>query len=199
MDDNITKNEFYIYFNKLLNLNCDNEVREFLNTEFWHLKDKDGLTILHKACYLEMINIVRIIIEILFFKKKESFAKEYINTMSLMGYTALHFASYRGHIDLIKLLIEHGANHEIQNNKGLSVLHIAAQGDMLESIIYFKIKFDMSFDVRDKEGSTPLHWACYSGSERVVGYLLTHSININSRDDSGMTPLHLAVFSGNFL
>lgn len=45
------------------------------------------------------------------------------------GFTALHFASFRGNITLIKLLIENGADKFVKNNFGINVMHVAAQGD----------------------------------------------------------------------
>ena len=46
-------------------------------------------------------------------------------------------------------------------------------------------------------GSTALHWACYTGSEAAVIFLLSWNLNINAQDREGITPLHLAVMSGN--
>ena len=45
------------------------------------------------------------------------------------GFTALHFASYRGNIGMIEFLIKKGAQIDTLNNHGMNVLHIGAQGD----------------------------------------------------------------------
>lgn len=42
------------------------------------------------------------------------------------GFTALHFASFRGNINIINLLLDHGADMNIRNNFGINVLHVAA-------------------------------------------------------------------------
>jgi ankyrin repeat protein len=39
------------------------------------------------------------------------------------------------------------------------MLHIAAQGDSPYSIAFFK-KMGISINSRDREMTTPLHWAC---------------------------------------
>lgn len=44
-------------------------------------------------------------------------------------------------------------------------------------------------------GSTPLHWACYTGSLTVASMLLAWKANLNLKDVSGMRALHLAVES----
>lgn len=52
--------------------------------------------------------------------------------------------------------------------------------------------------VEDSKGSTPLHWACYSGSESAVNALMAWEAEIDCQDKIyGLTPLHLAVLSGN--
>ena len=47
----------------------------------------------------------------------------------------------------------------------------------------------------DDEGSTPLHWACFAGSDTASYYLQSWNCHVNARDAVGNTPLHLAVKS----
>ena len=55
----------------------------------------------------------------------------------------------------------------------------------------------MNLNVKDQKGSTPLHWACYIGSENAVNFLCSWNVEINLTDIEGhLTPLHLAVMSG---
>ena len=51
------------------------------------------------------------------------------------GFTALHFASFRGNIQIIQLLIEHQADIYLLNGHGLSMIHVAAQGDQAISLV----------------------------------------------------------------
>ena len=87
------------------------------------------------------------------------------------GFSALHFASFKGSLALIKLLMDAGADKYCVNNFGINVLHTAAQGDQPLSLLYFK---EQGLDLRstDNRSSTPLHWACYSKSEVALVYLL---------------------------
>lgn len=122
--------------------------------------------------------------------------KNWINEKSEQGNTALHYASYRGNIEIISKLIDNGAEVEVVNNRGLNVLHMAAQGNQPGSLIYFKEKFSMNIQSVDDLGSTPLHWACYTGSEISVLFLTSWNIKLDSQDREGLTALHLAVMSG---
>ena len=45
------------------------------------------------------------------------------------GFTPLHFASFHGNIELIRLLIGYDANIFSVNKQGINMLHVAAQGD----------------------------------------------------------------------
>ena len=51
--------------------------------------------------------------------------------------------------------------------------------------------------VKDKNGSTPLHFAARRGNEEIVKVLLEHpKVCVNVIDGSGKTPLHLACSEG---
>jgi ankyrin repeat protein len=125
-----------------------------------------------------------------------SMVKNWVNARSDQGFTALHFASYRGNYELISLLIDEGAEVEVINNEGLNVLHMAAQGNQPLSLVFFKEKYKMNLMSVDEVGSTPLHWAAYTGSKEAFIYLLSWNVDVNAQDKEGLTPLHLAVISG---
>lgn len=50
------------------------------------------------------------------------------------------------------------------------MLHLSAQSDKIKTFIYYRNKIPIN-DLDDRK-STPLHWAAYSGSEKVTQYLL---------------------------
>lgn len=69
---------------------------------------------------------------------------------------------FRGNSKIAFLLEKHGADIYTINTQGLTVLHIAAQGDSPLLMFYYLNK-GLKISVADSKGSTPLHWACYSG------------------------------------
>lgn len=73
----------------------------------------------------------------------------------------MHYASFQGNVDAIYALLEHGADWRMLNNNGLNMLHVAAQGDTAPPLYLFKT-LGLDINSKDKRGSTPLHWACYS-------------------------------------
>jgi len=48
----------------------------------------------------------------------------------------------------------------------------------------------------DKEGLTPLSWACLKGQKNVVQFLVEKGAVIDHTDRNGRTPLDLAAFYG---
>ena len=119
---------------------------------------------------------------------------QWINTpsQSEQGFYPLHFASFHGNIQLIKLLMRNKADHTVKTSEGINMLHVAAQGDQAYSLTYFKYK-GLSIMSKDKERSTPLHWACCAGSDTASYYLQSWGVDVNAVDFLGYTPLHLAV------
>ncbi len=96
-------------------------------------------------------------------------------------------------------MIENGSEINNLTKSGLSVIHMAAQGNNLVPLIYFHEIHNVNIDLRDLQGASPLHWACYYGSESFLTFLLykyNDKINLNNQDNNGMTALHLAILSG---
>ena len=108
--------------------------------------------------------------------------------------TPLLYATFKGSYEKVNILIEHGAKVEMRNFMGLSVMHMAAQGDRPNMLIYFKDKFGFSIIDRDFPGNTPLHWACHMSAENSINFLLSWMNDINILDRKGQTPLHLGIY-----
>ena len=113
---------------------------------------------------------------------------------------AIHYASFLGNIDIIKYLINYGADINAITYNKLDVIHYAAQGNQPNSLVYFYIfhRNKINLEKKDKFGSTPLHWASYSSAAEMAMYLIYFNANINQQDDNGNTPLHIAVIKNNY-
>jgi hypothetical protein len=74
------------------------------------------------------------------------------------GSTALHCATWKGHQDVVKLLINAGADVNIHNNNehwGTTPLHAAAHANQA-AIAQILLDHGADVNARDKEGRTPL-------------------------------------------
>ena len=188
------------------------ELKDFIldeGNEVWNLKRGEELTILHNACAIDKTNIIEIIIE--YIKKRlkleknssisaeekaknEEIFKNFINAKTQGdNQTALHYASFRGNIKIIKLLIENYADLNALTSNGYNMIHKAAQGNKPSAIIYFNKKYNMDLESTDENKMTALHLAASNGMDNSVIYLLSLGVNPNLQDKFGYTALHYAV------
>lgn len=175
------------------------KIRYFLkntNTKFWEYLDNEGSTILIKLAYIND----KIIFEVLELSKKNLNPKQlsiFVNVKATNGFTALHYASFRGNVNLCEKLIELNADYNTINDNGLNLIHMAAQGDQPETLVLFKDKYKVDFSSKDNVMSSPIHWAAYMGSDICLDYLASWKLPLDTKDKDGFTPLHLAVMTGN--
>ena len=99
---------------------------------------------LHRATFMNMTAVVVTMIDEMKIRlgtDAKTEIKKLINQESSQGFTALHYASYRGNLEIINKLIENGGEVEVSNKRGLNVLHMAAQGNQPSALVFFKEKY----------------------------------------------------------
>jgi ankyrin repeat protein len=111
--------------------------------------------------------------------------------------TPLHLASYGGFVDVVKLLLDKGADSAAVDNDGSTPLHYAAIGGKAETVKLLLEYSKDDIDARDLFGRTSLFWASARGYHEVVEILRLHGSAVDARDHYGATPLLVAVRNGN--
>jgi ankyrin repeat protein len=110
--------------------------------------------------------------------------------------TLLHDAALKGHLEIMELLLSHGADVNSLNAQGATALHdaaLAGQRPAAEALL----KHGANIDARDSEsGATPLHQAASWGRRSVVELLLARHADPRIKDKNGHTALDLAVANG---
>lgn len=126
------------------------------------------------------------------------------------GNSPLHLAAGRGHIGIVVLLVQAGANLEMKNNDGMTPLHSAAHYGS-EAAVLCLLNQGADLEANDPRGRTPLQVATDHGPdeaidlgdatnrrrERVVRLLLERGANDQVRDGEGFTMLHTAAKAAN--
>ncbi|XP_035683124.1 serine/threonine-protein kinase TNNI3K-like isoform X1 [Branchiostoma floridae] len=115
--------------------------------------------------------------------------------MSKNGFSALHLATYRGDIDLMKLLLDHKADISLSGFGGVHPIHIACMCGN-EEVVDLLLEQGASVNAQDVVKFSPLHLACYFGHEKIAETLIRHGADINSPGEVGDRPLHLACAKG---
>jgi len=105
--------------------------------------------------------------------------------------TPLHRASQEGHVEVARVLIEHGADMTVQDERGSTPLHDASRTGHKE-LAQFLLEHGADVTAQDKDGSTPLHQASGSGRMKLAQLLVEHNADVTARDKDGSTPLHRA-------
>ena len=163
--------------------------KDILNMRFTSSKK----TLLIKLVLLEC-NQFTSLFDLIKEKLSENDLRAYVNKPDEDSNTPLLYATFKGSYDKVECLIKNGAKVEMRNFMGLSVMHMAAEGDKPNMLIYFKNKYGFSVNDRDYPGNTPLHWACHMAAENSINFLLSWIDDINILDRKGQTPLHLGIY-----
>ena len=113
------------------------------------------------------------------------------------GITPLEWAARKGHAEVVKALLDNGADANVSRHvDGVTPLYIAAQNGNTKVV---KLLLDNKADVnasRHTDGVTPLYIAALCGHTEVVKLLLDNKADVNARDTDGVTPLYVAALNG---
>ncbi|XP_071098491.1 putative ankyrin repeat protein RF_0381 [Haliotis cracherodii] len=147
------------------------------------LTGDDNETVLHAACDGGNIDIVRHIIG--------DFG---INARGENGHTPLMLAVGGGHTDVVDFLVDHGADVNMVNNGGDSLLHLACEVgnlDMVKRVISY-----VDINLRDNFGWTSLAMAAVEENFAVFKYLKGRGADVTLTDRAGDDVYTLALQGG---
>ncbi|EQB79114.1 palmitoyltransferase ZDHHC13 [Camelus ferus] len=112
--------------------------------------------------------------------------------------TPLHWAIRQGHLPMVILLLQYGADPTLIDGEGFSSIHLAVLFQRMPIIAYL-ISKGQSVNMTDLNGQTPLMLSAHKvlGPEP-TGFLLKFNPSLNVVDKIHQnTPLHWAVAAGN--
>uniref|UniRef100_A0A3Q2XS79 Uncharacterized protein n=1 Tax=Hippocampus comes TaxID=109280 RepID=A0A3Q2XS79_HIPCM len=108
------------------------------------------------------------------------------------GRTALHVASWRGHVDAVDLLLKHGADPNAQDVEGRPPLHSAAWTGRVDVGRRLLLASTVDINLACHQGATALSVAAQQGRADVVALLLEGGADPNHVDKHGRTPVKVA-------
>ncbi|MPC17481.1 Transient receptor potential cation channel subfamily A member 1 [Portunus trituberculatus] len=109
--------------------------------------------------------------------------------------TPLHLACLQGHTDVVRALLEAGADVDARNSSLWTPLDCAsAKGHVF--CVHELLDFDSPLDPIDKTKTTPLQLAAKEGHVAVTRLLLERGASLQACDTSGRNALELAIAAG---
>jgi ankyrin repeat protein len=113
------------------------------------------------------------------------------------GDRPLASAAWHGHLGMVRLLLERGANINATGDGGDTALHLAALWGHYE-VLALLLDKGAETNSRDHYGHTPFMRACFNDHLGVVNMLYQHmqGQGLDDRSDSGWTALHYAARCG---
>ncbi len=119
-----------------------------------------------------------------------------INDTDKQGYTPLHYAAWRGRLEVAKFLIEEYANSIFKYNNGSTLPCNAPLKNHLH-VMKCSIGNRNILEIRDNSGRVPLHCAASNGKLDMVKYFIDEEkVDVNIKDNGYWTPLHWASWGG---
>lgn len=108
------------------------------------------------------------------------------------GATAVNIATYNGHLELVKLLLENKADCMLAEKWGWQPIHRAAAMGRLQ-IVKELLRAGADIEARSNSKQTPLLCAIQERQRDVASFLVAHGANLKARGFKTMSALHLAV------
>ena len=149
--------------------------------------------LLHYACKEGYFPIVEMLLE------ENRF--EDIDCLGQSGQTPLHEAAFECHYDIVKILVEKGANVNAKTSNGYIPLHYVSPSSRENALKIAKLLIEKGSDVQSKtkSNSTCLQFAAKSNMNciKMVKLLISNGAFTNSKDPEMVEACYDAVCSGN--
>lgn len=154
--------------------------------EIFQTFQSEGKTFLHIACSSGHLEIFEFIFE----KCKNH---SLLNAKDKNGFTPLMNATISESDSIMKFLLEHKANVNIQNNDGASAIHFASS-DGSTARMNMLLADGAEVNVMSQSGSA-LHWAAGKGRVDAVKLLLSRGCEVDALSPAGLPAIFLAAVS----
>lgn len=119
-----------------------------------------------------------------------------VNTIDQVKRSLLHHAVHNNLEEMVKLLIEHGADVNCQDYQGYTPLHEVFINPTSNYIIAQLLIAGSDVNIANNSGDIPLHLATNYKAPDIINSLIEYKSDVNKKDNDGNTPLNKAVNTG---
>jgi ankyrin repeat protein len=146
-----------------------------------NIRDTNGQTLLHAAVHGRHSEMVKELLA------HGADANACSNEFPYHTYPA-QIAAYNGSLDILDLLIRHGADLTVETENGCTLIHLAVINDEV-AVIQYLLDHEADIDIPAESGTTPLSSATMHGFREATQLLLQAGANPNAEYACGLTPL----------
>jgi ankyrin repeat protein len=149
------------------------------------IKDDVGWTPMMRASHSGHLSCIQFLVE-------QGAKIEY--TYNRSNHSSLRIAVINSHVDVVSYLLDAGANVDVVNWKGRTLLTEISSSKTLQSATVMRLLLNhvANIDARDNLGRTALIHATYAENTDAVKLLLENSANTMIRDRNNQTALDIA-------
>jgi len=115
----------------------------------------------------------------------------FINVRDKDGNSPLHLAAKKGRLEIVRLLLMHGADVNIKSKDLQTPLIVAAKAGSVD-VVRLLLEYHPDLTAKDDIGWAVLHLAIFENQGEIVELLLENGADVGMLGASGRTPLHCA-------
>ncbi|CAG8421930.1 unnamed protein product [Penicillium salamii] len=146
-----------------------------------NIANYDGLTALQLAANTDNCEAISLLLQ----------RRALVEARSPAGPTALQYAAWKGYWVAFDLLIIGGANINVWNNQGETLLHEQSRYCTSLSVVSKLLEQGANIEARTSQGYTPLQCAALSGNKTIFNFLLDNGAKIDVETAKGENLLHI--------
>ena len=197
----LTQNEINL-FSAINQKNSDEVANILANSTNININilDEEGYTPLHRAVYNNDLTTVKELLKIEDVNINSKLdMKVSIDGWYLGGSSPLILASYLGNAEIVKALLENGANIKAKDGiDGSMPIHMASANGNNNVIKILLLEDNSIVNDVDNRGNTPLHWAAMKDKPDTIKLLIENGADIEAKDTDDWTALHYAAAFSSF-
>ncbi|XP_064473258.1 transient receptor potential cation channel subfamily A member 1 homolog isoform X2 [Ornithodoros turicata] len=154
-------------------------------------RNGEGFNVLHTAVLSKNATVLKQLLQI-------PMSKKLINIGDSDGDTPLHHAAKNAFLDIVQMLLEHGALPSARNNCDETTLHSACAYNF-PNVVREIVRQDRRLvNAMDAHWNTPLHAAAQGGFSEIVALLVESGAELEAKNYYEWTPLTVACRTGDF-
>ncbi|MDR3000943.1 MAG: ankyrin repeat domain-containing protein, partial [Fibromonadaceae bacterium] len=119
-----------------------------------------------------------------------------VNLLDYKDYSPLYYACAKGDADVVKQLLQIGADADVLCGRDSMPLTLAACRARKKDVLEALCEYGADVNVTDSSGQSLLHDACAEMDGEWIKLLIDYGAEVSATDDKGNTPLHILLSQG---